>query len=208
MCSRPLNITPASLASSAIGCGKIRPFTGRSTVPTCKFSLVSARPGPKCALGMQFFLFVDNVEEFHALHRGNGAEITSPIENKPWGVREYTVRDPWGYELRFAGPEKHQRPSDARDSLPPNIRIVERMPTVDEYVAVVKSVNWSHNAAFLAAALQNSAYGAVAVDVSHPGNPKTVGMLANDRRRRLGLLHSGRGCHAVASKPTHRHGIG
>jgi uncharacterized glyoxalase superfamily protein PhnB len=63
--------------------------------------------------GMQYFLFVDGVEEWHALHRKGGAEICSAIENKPWGLREYTVRDPWGYELRFAGAEKYERPISA-----------------------------------------------------------------------------------------------
>ena len=120
---------------------------------------------------------MSDVEKLHAFHRANGAEIISPIENKPWGMREYTVRDPWGYELRFAGAEKYERPPNAHDFLPPNIRIIERMPTVYEYVAVVKSVNWIHNAEVLPAALRNSAYGAVAVDESQPANPKTVGMV-------------------------------
>jgi len=129
------------------------------------------------ASGMQYFLFVNAVDQLHALHRGNGAEIISPIENKPWGLREYTVRDPWGYELRFAGPEKFERPADALVSLPGNIRIVERMPTVEEFIALVKSVNWTHNPAAIPAALLGSVYGVVAIDESRPDDPKTVGML-------------------------------
>jgi uncharacterized glyoxalase superfamily protein PhnB/GNAT superfamily N-acetyltransferase len=127
--------------------------------------------------GMQYFFFVDGVEEFHALHRARGAEICSAIENKPWGLREYTVRDPWGYELRFAGPEKFERPADARSSLPPNIRIVERLPTIEEYAEIVKSVNWGNNLDAAPAALRGSIYGVVAVDDADPGNLKTVGML-------------------------------
>jgi catechol 2,3-dioxygenase-like lactoylglutathione lyase family enzyme/ribosomal protein S18 acetylase RimI-like enzyme len=130
------------------------------------------------APGTQFFLFVNDVEKFHALHRGNGAEIISRIENKPWGIREYTVRDPWGYELRFAGPEKYEKPSDAQTVIPSNIRIVERMPTVEEYLAIVKSVNWSgHVADIVATALKRSVYGVIAVDESDSANPKTIGML-------------------------------
>jgi uncharacterized glyoxalase superfamily protein PhnB len=129
------------------------------------------------ASGMQYFLFVDAVDQWHTLHRGNGAEIISPIENKPWGLREYTVRDLWGYELRFAGPEKYERPADALVSLPGSIRIVERMPTVEEYIALVKSVNWSHNPDVIPAALLGSVYGVVAIDQSSPEDPKTVGML-------------------------------
>jgi uncharacterized glyoxalase superfamily protein PhnB/GNAT superfamily N-acetyltransferase len=127
--------------------------------------------------GAQYFLFVRGIEEFHALHRTNGAEIISSIENKPWGLREYTVRDPFGYELRFAGPEKFEKPPQARDSLPPHIRIVERMPTVEEYVAVTKSVNWTNDPQSSAPALRGSIYGVVAIDQSDPHNPKPVGLL-------------------------------
>jgi uncharacterized glyoxalase superfamily protein PhnB/GNAT superfamily N-acetyltransferase len=140
-----------------------------------QFGLSAARA--ERAPGTQFFLFVNDVEKFHALHRGNGAEIISPIENKPWGLREYTVRDPWGYELRFAGPEKYEKPADARDSLPSNIHIVERMPTVEEYLTITKAVNWNSNAEAAAKALRGSVYGVVAMDDSDPGNPKTVGLL-------------------------------
>jgi uncharacterized glyoxalase superfamily protein PhnB/GNAT superfamily N-acetyltransferase len=130
------------------------------------------------AAGTQYFLFVDDVEEFHSLHRANNAQIISPLENKPWGSREYTVRDPWGYQLRFAGPEKYEKPADARDSLPGNIRIVERLPTVEEYLAIVKSVNWvGHTPEIVAIALKGSIHGAIAVDEADPSNPKTVGML-------------------------------
>ncbi len=34
-------------------------------------------------------------------HRANGARIVSELEDKPWGLREYTIEDPNGYHLRF-----------------------------------------------------------------------------------------------------------
>jgi uncharacterized glyoxalase superfamily protein PhnB/GNAT superfamily N-acetyltransferase len=141
-----------------------------------QFSLNPAKAAR--APGTQYFCFVNVVEDFHALHRAGGAEIVSPIENKPWGLREYTVRDPWGYELRFAGPEKYEKPPDAQTALPPNIRIVEQMPTVEEYLAIVKSVNWTgHTADIVSKALRGSVYGVIAVDESHSGDSKTIGML-------------------------------
>jgi catechol 2,3-dioxygenase-like lactoylglutathione lyase family enzyme len=129
------------------------------------------------AVGMQYFFFVDAVEPLHEFHRSSGADIASPMGNKPWGMCEYTVRDPWGYELRFAGPEKYVRPPDARDSLPSNIRIVERMPTVREYIALQTSVNWTSNPDIAPVALKGSLYGVVAIDESNPRSPQTVGML-------------------------------
>lgn len=129
------------------------------------------------AAGTEYFLFVDAVDEFHALHRGNGAKIVSPIENKPWGAREYTVCDLCGYELRFAGQPPYERPADARSTLPGNIRLIQRLPTVEEYLELVKSVNWTYKAEIVVAALAGSISGIVAVDESATGGPKTVGML-------------------------------
>ena len=58
--------------------------------------------------GHQHYFFVTGVDELHARHQQNGVSIISPLERKPWGMREYTVRDPNGYHLRFgeqSGPE-------------------------------------------------------------------------------------------------------
>lgn len=54
--------------------------------------------------GQEFWIQVENVEGLHAQHQAAGAEITSVLEPKPWGVQEYTVQDLNGYILRFAQP--------------------------------------------------------------------------------------------------------
>ena len=69
---------------------------------------------PRCA-GAQHFFRVEDVQSWYDRHKSAGAMIVHDIENKPWGSREYTVRDPDGYELRFAGPEKYERPTTATD---------------------------------------------------------------------------------------------
>jgi uncharacterized glyoxalase superfamily protein PhnB/GNAT superfamily N-acetyltransferase len=131
----------------------------------------------KRAVGMQYFLYVNGIEQFYVQHRANGADIISQLENKPWGLCEYTVRDPTGYQLRFAGEEQFARPPDALHSLPDRIRIVERVPTPDEYIAIIKSVNWSHNPDAIPAAMKGTLYGVVAIDETDPAHPKTVGLL-------------------------------
>lgn len=50
-------------------------------------------------------VYVVNVREIDALrarHQAAGATIVSDVEDKPWGVREYTVEDVNGYRLRFS----------------------------------------------------------------------------------------------------------
>ena len=51
--------------------------------------------------GHQHYFFVSDVDALYATHQANGVTIVSPLERKPWGMREYTVRDPSGYHLRF-----------------------------------------------------------------------------------------------------------
>jgi hypothetical protein len=60
-----------------------------------------------------------------------GALIIEPIENKPWNVREYTVRDCNGYHLRFGGPTTYERPVNRTDALPAHIRIDACVPDCD-----------------------------------------------------------------------------
>jgi catechol 2,3-dioxygenase-like lactoylglutathione lyase family enzyme len=54
------------------------------------------------AEGNEVMVFVTGVDALHAEHTARGAPISSEIEDKEWGLREYTVRDPHGYLLRFA----------------------------------------------------------------------------------------------------------
>ena len=55
----------------------------------------------KTARGQQISICVPGVDAFYEKHKANGANIISDIEDKPWGLREYTVEDPNGYHLRF-----------------------------------------------------------------------------------------------------------
>ena len=55
-------------------------------------------------------VFVDDVENVLDHARSRGADIASELELKPWGVREFSVRDPDGHLLRIGRGEQ-----DARD---------------------------------------------------------------------------------------------
>ncbi|HEY0680574.1 MAG TPA: VOC family protein [Chitinophagaceae bacterium] len=46
--------------------------------------------------------FVDNVNEIYEEYKSKEVHIASEIEDKPWGVREFTVQDVNGYHLRIA----------------------------------------------------------------------------------------------------------
>ena len=65
-----------------------------------------------------------DVDDLYAFHRGNGVEIAQPIGDRPWHIRDYTVRDLNGYHIVFgqhllnAGPpitiERVDLPRDPR----------------------------------------------------------------------------------------------
>lgn len=55
------------------------------------------------ARGSEITIAVENVDALYQEHQANGAPITMPIQNEPWGSREYHVTDPNGYVLRFSG---------------------------------------------------------------------------------------------------------
>lgn len=56
----------------------------------------------RSAIGVH--IFTSDLEQLFAELRRNGAEITQAIEQKPWGNREFRVRDEFGNELKFTEP--------------------------------------------------------------------------------------------------------
>lgn len=42
---------------------------------------------------------VEDVDSFYVQAQQSGAEITMPIQNKPWGMREFGLRSPDGHRM-------------------------------------------------------------------------------------------------------------
>jgi GNAT superfamily N-acetyltransferase len=114
--------------------------------------------------GHQHEFFVSGIEQLYERHRHNGVPVVSPLEAKPWGLQEYTVRDPNGYHLRFGEPVTPRASSAPAKALPEGVRLVERLPTVAEYETLIRAVGWANtNLAVAPAALRNTLYSVVAV---------------------------------------------
>jgi predicted N-acetyltransferase YhbS/uncharacterized glyoxalase superfamily protein PhnB len=127
--------------------------------------------------GHMHFFDCEDVDALYERHKTNGAPIISEIENKPWGRREYAVRDVNGYHLRFAGPIAYERPAGASRVLPDFIRVIERLPTVQESATLTKAVGWNNDPETIALALRNSLYGVVAVDTRSGDAAEVVGSI-------------------------------
>lgn len=50
--------------------------------------------------GVQFYIRVPDVDRIYERYR-NEVDIIDDIENKPWGDREFTFKDPDGYLISF-----------------------------------------------------------------------------------------------------------
>jgi uncharacterized glyoxalase superfamily protein PhnB len=48
------------------------------------------------------YLFVEDVEEIYAVYKSKGVDIVQEIEQKPWGVKEFTIRELNGHRFRIA----------------------------------------------------------------------------------------------------------
>lgn len=49
-------------------------------------------------------IFASDLDELFAELQSSGATITQKIERKPWGNRDFRVRDEFGNELKFTEP--------------------------------------------------------------------------------------------------------
>lgn len=70
----------------AVRCGGAEIFLQRSERP---------QPGTWCCVR------VDDADALYAIYRERGAEIVEKIDSKPWGMREFTIRDPNGHYFRI-----------------------------------------------------------------------------------------------------------
>lgn len=51
--------------------------------------------------GCSVYFVVDDADELFAFHRANGVTIVHPPSDQPYGLRDYRVRDLYGYLLGF-----------------------------------------------------------------------------------------------------------
>ena len=91
--------------------------------------------------GNAIFIRVKNLEASYQFHKNKNADIVEPLENKPWGMAGYTLRENNGYNIIFAGAPIAKKEKN-ETTIPKAVKIVERTPTVKEYLDLVEAVGW------------------------------------------------------------------
>jgi GNAT superfamily N-acetyltransferase len=111
---------------------------------------------------MHLFVFASEVDVLCAEWRERGAKIVSEPEDKAWGMREFTVEDINGHRLRIGETSKESHHT-SREPLP-GVQIVHRLPTIEEYRALVDAVRWTalNNPVAAAESLPRSLFAVVA----------------------------------------------
>jgi GNAT superfamily N-acetyltransferase len=97
-------------------------------------------PGEWKGGGSSVWIRLQRLESLYRLHQGRKADIVEPLEQKPWGLSQYTVREINGHYLCFAGLVEEREKSVG--SMPATVRIVARVPGVKEFQRLQVSVGW------------------------------------------------------------------
>ena len=91
--------------------------------------------------GNSIWIRLQRIEELYKFHQEKNAEIVAPLEKKPWGMSQYTLREINGYFLHFAGVIPETEKSET--NLSQNISILKRTPSINEYRHLASAVGWS-----------------------------------------------------------------
>jgi catechol 2,3-dioxygenase-like lactoylglutathione lyase family enzyme len=60
--------------------------------------LQKGTPSPE---GCSVYFVVGNADELYEFHRANGVDVIDAPQDRPYKLRDYTVRDLYGYYLNF-----------------------------------------------------------------------------------------------------------
>jgi RimJ/RimL family protein N-acetyltransferase/uncharacterized glyoxalase superfamily protein PhnB len=66
---------------------------------------LSRADSPAAAQGLSLYINVGpGIDDLHATYKAAGVDMLGDVQQRPWGMREFAIRDCNGYELRFGTP--------------------------------------------------------------------------------------------------------
>jgi catechol 2,3-dioxygenase-like lactoylglutathione lyase family enzyme len=89
-------------------------------------------PDPK---GCFVSFMVGNADELYEFHRAQGVEVVEPIADRPYGIRDYGVRDLHGYHLSFGHPVFNAGPPINIERVDVPVRLEKRLAALVEDLA-------------------------------------------------------------------------
>jgi uncharacterized glyoxalase superfamily protein PhnB len=102
--------------------------------------LAQGTPSPK---GCSVYFVVGDADELFEFQRANGADILTSPGDRPWGLRDYKVRDGDGYELGFGHRLPDRVPPLEIDRVDVPVRLEKRLAALLQDLAVHKGMDVS-----------------------------------------------------------------
>jgi catechol 2,3-dioxygenase-like lactoylglutathione lyase family enzyme len=89
------------------------------------------------------YFVVGNADDLHDFHRANGVEIVEAPGDRPWGLRDYTIRDRDGYALTFGHHVPSREPALEIERVDVPVRLERRLAAVLADLAAHKGMSLS-----------------------------------------------------------------
>lgn len=83
--------------------------------------------GTPAAGGSAVYFVVGDADALFAFHRANGVEVVEGLDDRDYGLRDYTVRDPYGYLLSFGHPVFNAGPPVPIERVDVPVRLEKRL---------------------------------------------------------------------------------
>jgi catechol 2,3-dioxygenase-like lactoylglutathione lyase family enzyme len=99
-------------------------FFAGVTLGEVEIFLKQDTPGPNA--GAVVFM-VNDADELYAFHRANGVEVVEEIADREYGIRDYAVKDLYGYRLVFGHSIYHVGPKIRIERVDVPVRLEKRL---------------------------------------------------------------------------------
>jgi catechol 2,3-dioxygenase-like lactoylglutathione lyase family enzyme len=102
--------------------------------------LQKGTPAPQ---GCAMYFHIGDADALYEFHRANGVEITQPPGDREYGIRDYSVRDLYGYQLTFGHPLFNMGPAIEIERVDVPVRLEKRLAALLEDLARHKRMSVS-----------------------------------------------------------------
>lgn len=126
--------------TTAFTWGGVRPTFAGVNLGHVQIFLEEGTPDPN---GCGVIFVVGDADALYAFHQANGVDIAVPLDDREYGVRDYTVRDLHGYRLTFGHSLMAAGEPIKIERVDLNVRIEKRLAALLEDLATYKRMSVS-----------------------------------------------------------------
>ncbi len=99
--------------------------------------------GTPCPQGCSVYFLIGDADELYELQRARGVEVVDPPADRPWGIRDYKVRDLHGYILTFGHYLLNTGPPIPIERVDVPVRLEKRLAALLQDLAAHKHMSLS-----------------------------------------------------------------